>query len=665
MNRNPFLALCSSVSMTLQCVAVAGIVLASLNPAQAVELSSPDQKLVVDININEQGDLTNLLNYSIKWQGRSVLTPSSLGLDTGSPSAVKGVQIHDVQTCSNDQTWTPVCGERNAIRDHYNETTLVLQTMGKRPTTIEVTFRAFNEGLAFRYTVPKQAGLDQISIQRELSEFQFPADHKTWVAYQAQADYEQAKLSEVRNGCERPLTIQASEDLYIAIGEAGLVDYARMRLGPAKAAAAGKASSPAMNSNQPSNGPTALVSQLTGKVQTSLPCKTPWRFVMVANRPGELIENNHLVLNLNEPCAIQDTSWIRPGKVLREVTLTTVGGKAAVDFAVEHQMEFIHFDAGWYGNEYDDASDATTVTVDPNRSRGPLDLQDVIAYAKERGVGVLVYVNRRALETQLDEILPLYQSWGIAGVKYGFVNVGSQKWTTWLHEAIRKAAAHHLMVDVHDEYRPTGYERTYPNLMTAEGIGGDETSPTNKDTMKLLFSRTLCGPSDHTVCYYSQRVDENATHAYQLAKAVCFYSPWQFLYWYDRPAKAGLAGGAGGGAQIIGDEPELEFFDTLPTTWDETRVLEGEIGKYAVIARRSGKQWFIGVMNSGTDRTFKLPLDFLASNEPYTAHRYLDDPAANTRTHVSITRTPVNQSSVLEMSVSAQGGQAIRIAPNP
>ena len=362
--------------------------------------------------------------------------------------------------------------------------------------------------------------------------------------------------------------------------------------------------------------------------------------------------------------AIEDPSWIKPGKVIREVTLTTQGGKACVDFAVEHQVQYVEFDAGWYGNEYDDASDATTVTVDPKRSPGPLDLPEVIRYAEERGVGIILYVNRRALERQLDTLLPLFQKWGVKGLKYGFVNVGSQEYTSWMHEAIRKAAEHGLMVDVHDEYRPTGYSRTYPNFMTQEGIGGDETSPSNEQTLAILFTRMLAGAGDNTICYYDGRVDRNASHAYQLAKAVCFYSPWQFLYWYDRPeGSPRRKGGAGGQQGVIGNEPELEFYDRVPTVWDDTKVLQGRIGQYAVMARRSGTEWFIGCMNSGEDRTFDVALNFLKSGQKYMAHVYSDDEAVQTSTRVRIDRFEVDASTNLKMNVGQQGGQAVHIIP--
>ena len=308
---------------------------------------------------------------------------------------------------------------------------------------------------------------------------------------------------------------QVADDLFIAVAEAKLVDYARMKFVPLAA--------------------NAIVSDLSGPVSNALPLTTPWRVIMAASTPGRLLENNFLILNLNDPCALADTSWIKPGKVIREVTLTTVGGKACVDFAARRGLQYVEFDAGWYGPENDPKSDASAVNLDPKRSKGPLDLIEVIRYGNEHGIGIILYVNHVAAEKQLDQILPLYQKWGVKGVKYGFVNVGPQQWTGWLHHAIRRAAEHKLMVDVHDEYRPTGYTRTYPNLMTVEGISGDETSPVNRQTLTLQFMRFLAGPADNTICYYDARVDKNATHAFQLAKAVCLYSPWQFLYWYDRP----------------------------------------------------------------------------------------------------------------------------------
>jgi alpha-glucosidase len=623
-------------------------------------LESPDGNVAVKFDLKDIGEHSGCPAYTVTYNDRLVITDSRLGLAIKDAAPLDaGFEIAEVSRTSHDGTYSPVYAERKTIRDHYNQLVIELKESREPRRRLVLTFRAYNEGAAFCYTLPGQNALKNFVISAEKTQFSFTHDYTAYATYSAQGEYSKVPLSEIKNNCERPLTVQIDEGLFASVAEARLVDYARMRLSPDK------------------SRPLTLLSSLHGEVNASAPITTPWRVIMLGRTPGELLERNYLLLNLNEPCAIDDTSWIKPGKVIREVTLTTAGGKACVDFAVEHNLQYVEFDAGWYGHEYSDDSDATTISVDPKRSKGPLDLHYIIEYAKQRGIGIILYVNRRALERQLDEILPLYEKWGIKGVKYGFVQVGSQQWTAWLHHAVRKAAEHHLMVDIHDEYRPTGYSRTYPNLMTQEGIRGDETRPSNSLTLTILFTRMLAGAGDNTICYYDGRVDENASHAYQLAKSVCIYSPWQFLYWYDRPGNvsrasrpriagkmpATQAGGAGGGRNVIGDEPELEFFDHVPTVWDDTKVLLGRIGQYAVLARRSGESWFIGAMNGNEPHTFDVPLDFLDKDRLYIAHIYSDDHAVATRTHVRIDRHIVDSSSVLKIEILPRHGQAIRIHP--
>ena len=613
----------------------------------AETLISPNGEIILTFNVKNSGGYENCPVYEVSWKGKPVIAESRLGFDLKEgESLADQFELIGTENGESDKTWEPVYGERSTVRDSYTWMTVRLVHTRNPLYMMNLRFRCYDQGIAFCYEFPGKDTRSEVAIRSEASHFRFLSDHEAWCVDSAQGEYEKKKISTMGSGVERPLTLKLDEDRYAAIAEAGLVDYARMKL--ARSAKDAR----------------TVVTQLSGEVSSSLPFTTPWRVVMLAETPGKLLENNDIILNLNSPNAIPDTSWIKPGKVIREVTLTTDGGKACVDFAVKHNLQYVEFDAGWYGPEYSVDSDARTVTVDPDRSPGPLDLQEVIGYAAERGIGILLYVNRLALEKQLDEILPLYRSWGIKGVKYGFVQVGSQEWTSWLHKAVRSAADQHLMVDIHDEYRPTGYSRTYPNLMTQEGIGGDETSPENSQTLTLLFTRMLAGAADNTICYYSPRVDEKATHAYQLAKAVCLYSPWQFLYWYDRPAASpGKKGGAGGVQNVIGDEPELEFFDAVPTVWDDTRVIHGKIGEYAVIARRSGSEWFIGSMNSEEPRTLEVSLDFLDKDKAYTAHIYSDDAEVNTRTRVKIERMEVNSGSVLQVELGKNGGQAVRIVP--
>lgn len=612
--------------------------------AHALELQSPDGRVQVSFTTRDFEGARRCPIYSVRYRGRTVIAPSRLGLELRPRALGEDLAIVGSSLRASDTRWRPVYGERSLVRDRYRELTVDLKEQVDPGRRLRLTFRAYNEGAAFCYTVPEQPGVERVEIAREGSEFRFTDDHPAWATYTAQGRYARAPLSEIRPGCERPLLVRVADDLHAALAEARLVDYARTKFRPLEGV------------------PHALATDLGSEVGAPLPLRTPWRVVMLGESPGQLLERNDLLLNLNDPCAIADPSWIRPGKVIRETTLSTVGGKACVDFAVRHGLQYVEYDAGWYGPER--TGDPRAVAVNPNRPQGGLDLQEVIRYANERGIGIILYVNQLRMEPYLDEILPLYRSWGVKGVKYGFVKVGSQEWTRWLHEAVRKAAQHRLMVDIHDEYRPTGYSRTYPNLLTQEGIRGDEEAPSNGETLDILFTRMLAGAADHTLCYYDARVDRNASHAFQLAKAVCFYSPFQFLYWYDRPfVSREVTGRPPDGPNVLGDEPELEFFDHVPTVWDDTRVLHGEIGEVAVIARRSGPDWFIGAMNGDQPRSLTVPLRFLEPGVRYVAHRYVDDPSVPTRTHVRVDRAPVERSTVLRLDLPARGGEAIRLVP--
>lgn len=539
-----------------------------------------------------------------------------------------------------NQTWKPVYGERSLITDRYNELKLTLRSdANQKEMTLEV--RLYDEGLAFRYAFDKLDFWNQ-TLLNEKTQFLFKEDCKTWVTGMAQGAYSEKRLSTLSGAADRPQVIQVNDHRFVAIGEAALVDYSRMKL-------------------EKSETGFGVQSVLSGKVNLDLAdYQSPWRYVMVAEHPGKLVEHNYFVLNLNEPNQIANTSWIKPGQVLREVTLTTAGSLACIDFAAENNIAYVLFDAGWYGVEEDMKSDATTVTIDPARSKGPLDLPKVIEYANSKGVGILVYVNKKALHQQLDEILPLYKKWGIKGVKYGFVNVGDQYATAWLHQAVRKAAKYELMVDIHDEYRPTGYSRTYPNLLTQEGIRGDEESPSLQQSVYTLYNRMICGAGDNTNCYFAERVTAKmGGRAAQLAKLVAIYSPWQFVYWYDRPEKSPRkAGGAGSAESVIKTDVATRFYNSIPTVWDDTRFMDGKMGDYAVVARRSGSDWYISVLNAGEKKQVSVPLDFLKDVTTYNATLYYQAPGKK-KDVVSIKTMKLQPS--LTLDVEANSGCVLHI----
>jgi alpha-glucosidase len=593
---------------------------AAAAPCAALSVTSPDGAVEIRLNV-DNGRAT----YSVSHRGKPVLLDSGLGLTlAGTGSLGVNLVLGVFARTEHTGDWKPVYGERSLIPENYRA---ALADLGN----LRVELRAYNEGAALRYVIPRPG---DFTIASEETEFHFPEGTRAWETHGAQQQFENVWVKDIRRECERPLTVEYPDGRYASLVEAGTRNYARMLFSPAE----GK--------------PWTLVSDLSsGKdgIAATGPFTTPWRAVIVGDRPGDLLERNYLLLNLNPPSTLTDTSWIKPGKVIREITLSTKGAREAVDFAKARRLQYIEFDAGWYGHEYDDGSDARAVNVDPLRKQSDpayvgLDLPQVIRYAHDNGVGVLLYVNRRALEKQWDVLAPLYEQWGVQGVKFGFVNVGNQRWTKWLYDSVELAGKHHLMVDIHDEHRPTGLSRTYPHLMTQEGIAGNETMPTADHNTVLPFTRFVAGAADYTICYYDARI--KTTRAHQLALSVVYYSPLQFMYWYDRPA-------------AYQGEKEVEFFDRVPTVWDETRVVEGEIGRWVTVARRSGGEWFVGSINNGVARRVQVPLGFLPAGK-FRAHIYGNGKSAK---EVAVSIRDVDASTVLEASLPAAGGQAIWIEP--
>jgi alpha-glucosidase len=608
-------------------------------------ITSPDGKVKLTLIPEYECGNVILPAITVDVLDRQIISPSLINI-SADENVFEGneLKVIDIERESVTNNWINNFGERKEIPDNYNQLKVYMENNDLK---INLICRAYNEGVAFSYEFPGQNERDSVTITNETIAFSFPFNHFAWSAARAQAPYSRVPLTKIEKGCERPLVIEIDTNLIIALAEAKLVDYARMKFSP--------------DSTRNYN----VITHLEGPVHKSLPFQSPWRVVMTGKDPGDLLEKNYLLLNLNDPCEIPDVSWIKPGKVLREVTLTTDGARAAIDFTSSHNMQYVEFDAGWYGPENDDRSDARAVNLDPARSKGPLDMEEVTKYARSKNIDILLYVNRRALEKQIDELLPIYNKWGIAGIKFGFVRVGTQDPTQWLHESIKKVADYKMVADVHDEYRPTGFSRTYPNFLTMEGIRGDEESPSNHHTLITMFTRMLAGQGDNTICYYNERVDNKmGSHASQLAKAVCIFSPLQFLYWYDKAAPALIKNdGLWGATNYIGDEPELGFFDNVPTVWDETKVLYAKIGEYGVIARKKGDEWFIGGINGEQNVSLDLNFLFLDPDKSYTAKIYSDDPSVNTRTHVRIDSTIINSKTLHPANLAPNNGIAIHIKP--
>lgn len=624
-------------------IVCAMVILALTNQAQT--LQSPDGKYQFNFT-QKDGRLTYSLNYASKQvveEGElgvnidNHLVESAMGIPVDKSGVwTKGMEVTSVENRSEDNSWKPVYGECDQIRDHYNEMTIHLIKGDKHDNSgnsydkrqqylFDIILRAYDEGVAIRYHFPEATNGLFMHITDELTSFRFAPGAEAYHFAWAQAQSTKVKLlkseSAWKEEAERPLTLRLSNGLYAAIGEAALTDFVR-----------GKLKLKADNELQMSMYDSADV--ITAY-------DMPWRFIMVGEKAIDLINNKQMVLNLNAPCQIQDTSWIKPGKAFRVCRLDMKTCMEGVDFCVDRGLQYIELDAGWYGPEMKMSSSALKVLETRD-----IDMPKLCEYAKSKGIGVWVYVNQRALYQQLDQLLPLYEKWGISGIKFGFVQIGSQEWTTWLHNAVKKCADHHILVDIHDEYRPTGWSRTYPNLLSQEGVGGNEEMPDAEHNTILPFTRFLCGPADYTPCYFNGRVQN--TKAHQLAMPVVYYSPVTFLYWYDLP-------------NAYKSEKELDFWKYCPTVWDESKALQGEIGEYIVQARRTGNDWFVGAMNGLQARDITLnTADFLQKGKKYQVEIYNDDPTLNTRTKVSAAVQTIKAGKVLKLHLQSSGGAALR-----
>jgi alpha-glucosidase len=613
----------------------------------AEALQSPDGKYNFVFE-QKDGRLTYRLDYAAKQvieEGElgvnidNHLVESAMGIPVDNSNVwTNGMEVTSVDRRSEDNTWKPVYGEYAQIRDRYNEMTIHLLKGGKHQGAsnaydkrqqylLDIIVRAYDEGVAIRYHFPEATNGLFVHITDDLTSFRFAPGAEAYHYAWAQSHANKVKLlkSEAawKEEAERPLTLRLDNGLYAAIGEAALSDFVR-----------GKLKLKADNE---------LQMALFHPADIITAYNMPWRFIMVGEKAIDLINNKQMVLNLNAPCQIQDTSWIKPGKAFRVCRLDMKTCMEGVDFCVDRGLQYIELDAGWYGPEMKMSSSALKVLETRD-----IDMPKLCQYAKSKGIGVWVYVNQRALYQELDQLLPLYEKWGISGIKFGFVQIGSQEWTTWLHNAVKKCADHHIMVDIHDEYRPTGWSRTYPNLMTQEGIGGNEEMPDAEHNTILPFTRFLCGPADYTPCYFNGRVKN--TKAHQLAMPVVYYSPVTFLFWYDLP-------------NVYKGEKELDFWKYCPTVWDESKALQGEIGEYIVQARRSGNDWFVGAMNGLQARDITLnTADFLQKGKKYQVEIYNDNPALNTRTKVSTVVQTIKAGKILKLHLQPSGGAALQFS---
>lgn len=695
-------------------------------------LRSPDGNLSLQFELSDKGEPT----YTLDYKERPVILPSRMGLELrgdvpqmvfgaeikkgefGAPASLRdGFEITNVERGDFDQTWEPVWGEQSSIRNHYNELAVTL----RQPATdrrIIVRFRLYDDGMGFRYEFPEQEALTYFVIAEEKSQFALTGDHTAfWIPgdYDTQEyDYTRSKLSEIRSlmkqaitpnssqtpfsptGVQTALQLKSDDGLYINIHEAALVDYSCMHL--------------ELNDEN-----FVFTSHLTpdaqgwkGYMQT--PCQSPWRTVTVSDDARDILASN-LILNLNEPCAYDDTSWIEPVKYMgvwwemitgksdwaytRDVPSVQLGKtdysactpsgrhaanndnvKRYIDFAAENGFDQLLIEGwnvgweDWFGHTKDYVFDFVTPYPD-------FDIAELNDYAHQKGIRLMMHHETsgsvRNYERHMRDAYDLMEKYGYNSVKSGYVGDilprGEHHYGQWMNNhylyAVTEAAKHKIMVNAHEAVRPTGLCRTYPNLIGNESARGTEYqafggSKPHHVTI-LPFTRLLGGPMDYTPGIFVMDVAElnpgnnshvNSTLANQLALYVTMYSP----------------------LQMAADIPEhyakymdaFQFIKDVAVDWDESRYLMAEPGEYIVVARKAKGtgEWFVGGVTNENGRTAELAMDFLDPAKSYVATLYADAPDADYRTNpqaYTIRTGKVDAKTKLKVAMAPGGGFAVSV----
>ncbi|MDQ6768822.1 MAG: glycoside hydrolase family 97 protein [Gemmatimonadota bacterium] len=660
-------------------------------------VASPDGRTKVGVTTH-----TGNLYYMVSRDGAPLINPSQLGFDfRGAPPLRDSLRIAGSSRSSYDQTWTQPWGEVSHVRDHHNELRVSVVESAARARKFDVVFRAFNDGVGFRYELPAQPALGDFQIQEELTQFNLADDSKAWwiPSNRARLDrsemlYSNSPVSLI-DSVQTPLTMQARDGrTFMVIHEANLVDYARMNI-----------AGPRMESRLLR----VALAPLAGgvKVVGRTPFQTPWRTIQIADKATDLAPSV-LGLNLNPPNVLSDVSWIKPMKYVgiwwgmhigrlpesptsRYMTwasgarhgATTANAKRYIDFAAANGLGGVlveGWNVGWDGDWIQNRNAFTFTQPYPDYN-----LPEVAAYAHQKGVKLIVHNETSGgiqnYERQMEAAFSLYHSLGLDAIKSGYVtdttaeghSHHSQFMVNHYRKVIETAAKYHIMMDVHEPIHDTGERRTYPNMMSREGArgmeynawGGEGGNPPEHET-NLFFTRLLAGPMDFTPGVFDilieratgrpRRNDEariRTTLAKQLALYIVIYSPVQMAA--DLP-------------ENYEHQPAFQFIRDVAVDWDESHVIDGKIGDYVIVARkaRNSPEWFLGAITDEEARTFDVPLSFLTKGQKYVAEIYADGPGANWSSNplpVAISKRNVDSSTRLKVVLAPGGGQAIRIRP--
>jgi len=664
----------SKISVLLAAVlvpAAAGLsCVAQSTSATPVTLTSPDAQIVVQFNVvpeksSSTGD--GRLVYSLAFHGKPVLEDSGLALELDDlPALGANVHITGSERGHGSDDYVLQFQKAGSVHDMYNSVVVHLAESAPAHRQMEIEARAYNNGFAFRYLLPEENSGGKFHLRQEDTEFRLTSDATDWLLalpnYRSSYESEYVKLPTSALSNQGGVPSRFLIGLPLLIHEPGVA-----WLSLTEADIEGNSS---MYVTNPSGNWAGhyFVSKLSPRfddpqyaVEGTLPHHSAWRVLAIADNPNRLIEST-LQYDLNPPSRVEDTSWIHAGKAswnwwVNDVdaegkpAYTTVNMEHYVDFAAQSGFRYMMLDAGWSGR-------------DLTHLNGRVDVPALVSYAAKKNVQVWVWCYSESVMNQMNEAFPLFEKWGVAGVKIDFINRDDQVGVQFYYDVARVAAEHHLMVDFHGTRTPWGMERTYPNVLSYEGVLGLENNKVGRrdspvDRTAFAFTRLLAGPMDYTPGAFNNATEDGfiaqntnpmamGTRAQQLALYVVFQSPIQMVS--DSP-------------QMYADQPAFQFIRDVPASWDNTHVLNGEPGEFVTIVRRHGDDWYLGSITNWTSRTLQIPLSFLGSGE-YRAEIYADasDAGANPK-HVAIHKQIVRRGQTLTLQLASGGGCAIRFVP--
>lgn len=582
--------------------------------AENYTVKSPDERILVNV---ETGTTTT---YSVTFNGKTILNPSPLSMTFDNGVVIgRNMKVNDVKHSTEDQILKPVVRQKSdKIRNHYNEMVLSADQY-------KLYFRAYNDGLAYRFHTDFT---DSLKVISEEVDYCFPEDYNTLfpeertILSAQQPLFKPMKLSEIGTDrfCSTPVLIKVDDQARIFISESDLESYPGMFLKKqGKYELAGKFAAYSLEEEKTDDRQIFPTKRADYIARVSGTRNYPWRAMIVAENDANLV-TNQLIYKL-APESQGDFSWVKPGKIAWDwynaLILTGVDFKCGVnndtykyyiDFASKYGIEYVVLDDGW--------SEAWDVT----KTVPEINMEELVAYGKKKNVDLILWVSWAPFREKLDEAFDLFSKWGIKGIKMDFMNRDDQAMVDFYYTVARKAAEHKMLVDFHGAYKPTGWLRTFPNVLSSEGVAGLENHKwgsfvTPEHNVTLPFTRMVAGPMDYTpgamINFHEKdhKVWFNlpasvGTRCHQLGMYVVYESPLQMLA--DSPSN------------YYREEKCMDFLSQVPVVWDETRVLKASVGEYIVVARRSGDTWFIGGMVGKKGQKFDITLDFIKGNKTLT-----------------------------------------------